>query len=513
MRSLLCLLLLTLPLVADDKITDPKLIVDAKILSEIKDRSQIMANLAYLSDTIGPRLTTSPNLEKANRWAEAKMTEYGLTNVHLEPWEAPIGWTRGTATMSLTSPIAKPLTVCSAGWSPGTPGPVTGPVVLFDVKTRKDLEQYKGKLKGAILLRGKPSKVAPVTDTNYGAGRRPNAPMPKDAPKEDEPKNPKPAETPKPPSDAESKDAENLQNELKDFYKNEGVACMLRDSAKPHGLLVTTGGFKEDNDRVTAKATVPSLFMTHEDYTLLYRIITEQKKVPEVTLEVTNTFTDGPVTVYNTVGELLGSEKPDEIVVLGAHLDSWDLARGTTDNGTGSCVILETARTLAAMAKAGHRPKRTLRFVLFTGEEQGLHGSKNYVKRHDSELAKTSAALVHDTGTGKVLNLHLMGRTAIVPILEPELLSLKAIGFEGLSLTSMSGTDHLPFEKAGVPGFPCKQEWDEYRFTHHTQSDTFDKAKPENLVQGAQVLALTAYRIADLPAMLPREKPKKDEKK
>jgi carboxypeptidase Q len=435
------------------------------------------------------------------------MKSYGLTNVKLEAWEVPIGWTRGTATAKLVEPREMALTVASAGWAPGTPdgAPRTLKVVSFDARSRKDLEQYRGTLKDAIVLRGKPTKVAPVTDTRYGGGvNRPSrdTPPPKDGADG----------KPQPPSEEEAKEFKALQEELSAFFKAEGVAAVFRDSGKPHGLLVTTGGFKEKDDRVSAVAPFPTLFVAHEHYAYLYRLIAEHKLAPTVTLQVTNTFSTGPVTAYNTVGELTGSEKPDEFVILGAHLDSWDLGMGTTDNGTGSSVILETARTLGALAKLGLRPKRTIRFCLFTGEEQGLHGSTHYVKQHKSELEKTSCALVHDTGTGKVLNIQLMGRTVLEPILGPELAALKAIGFEGVATTSSGGTDHLPFEAAGVPGFPCRQDMDEYRFTHHTQSDTLDKAKPENLVQGAQVLAVAAYRIADLPALLPREKPAKKEK-
>jgi carboxypeptidase Q len=288
------------------------------------------------------------------------------------------------------------------------------------------------------------------------------------------------------------------------------VAAVVRDAAKPHGLLVTTGGFKEDADRVTAKAVVPTIFMVHEHYAMLHRFATEEKPNVKVELNVSNQFSDGPVTVYNTVGEIAGAEKPDEMVIIGAHIDSWDLGSGTTDNGTGTSVVLEAARALGTLAKQGVKPKRTIRFALFSGEEQGLHGSKNYVKQHKQEHEKISAALVHDTGTGMVLNLRTMGRTAVLPVLTPELESLKSVGFEGVIAESSGGTDHLPFEAAGIPGFPCRQDIDEYRFTHHTQSDTFDKAKPENLVQGAQVLAVAAWRIANLDQLLTREKPPKE---
>ena len=197
----------------------------------------------------------------------------------------------------------------------------------------------------------------------------------------------------------------------------------------------------------------------------------------------------------------------DEIVVVGAHLDSWDLGSGTTDNGTGSCVTLEVARSLAKLAKEGHRPKRTIRFILFTGEEQGLHGSKQYCIRHKDEMAKHSLALVHDTGTGRVINFGVLGREEMRKALAPELTTLKAVNFEGLVSGGMGGgTDHASFNGVGVPGMACYQDADEYRYTHHTQSDTFDKAKHPNLIQGAQVMAVTATRVANFPTLMPRER-------
>jgi Zn-dependent M28 family amino/carboxypeptidase len=286
---------------------------------------------------------------------------------------------------------------------------------------------------------------------------------------------------------------------------------MLQDSGKPYELLNMTGSWrsqgpvaKDGGDRANAPEPMPSLFITHEHYALLYRLATRPEPAKtKVEVEITAKFVPGPITVYNTVGEIPG-EKADEFVVVGAHLDSWDLGQGTTDNGTGSCVVLEAARLLA---RSGVKPKRTIRFVLFTGEEEGLHGSRQYVARHKDEMPKTSVALVHDTGTGKVLGFGLQGRAAIQPIMEKELVSLKAVGFTGVTLRSLNGTDHQSFEAVGVPGFACAQDMDEYRLTHHTQADTFDKAKEPNLIQGAQVMAVTAMRVANLSDLLPRDRP------
>src|SRR5262249_11989694 len=193
-----------------------------------------------------------------------------------------------------------------------------------------------------------------------------------------------------------------------------------------------------------------------------------------VELEVSNTFVPGPLVVHNIVGEIRGKEKPEEFVVIGAHLDSWDLGQGTLDNGTGTSVVLETARLLA---RCGVAPKRTIRFVLFTGEEQGLHGSKVYVPRHKDEVPRASACIGHGRGTGKVIGLGWFGRPALRPILERELASLKEVGVTQPHARGFGGSDHVPFDRAGVPGAHCLQEIAGYRFAHHTQADTLEMAR------------------------------------
>lgn len=479
---------------------DSALGLDERILAISKDKPELISNLTYLSDIIGPRLTGSAALKRANDWTAEKMRSYGLENVRLEPYEIPVGWVRGTASARIVEPDnGRQLTVASAAWTPGTHGKVTGDVVIFRVTKREELAQFKGKLKNAIILRGPPANVAPITDLSYGAGQRRNPmgnPMGGNPPPKDRP------EGGTPPARGNFEQQRQLQQEIRDFLKAEGAAAFMQDSGKPHGLLVTGGSWR-GSERATPQDAVPSLFVAHEHYQLLYRLAQRKDAKTRVEIEVTNSFVPGPVTVYNTVGEIRGSEKPDEFVVLGAHLDSWDLGQGTTDNGTGSSVVLESARVLA---KSGVMPKRTIRFVLFSGEEQGLHGSRAYVARHKDELPKTSLAIVHDTGTGKVQAICTSGREVLKPLLEKELPFLKSLGVE-VSTATMGGSDHQSFETAGVPGFMFKQDWAEYRLTHHTQTDTLDKAKEADLIQGAQVMALTAMRVANRDGLLPRDKP------
>jgi hypothetical protein len=500
-------------------VNDPALNLDAKIIADAQKTSEIMKNLEYLSDVIGPRLTGSANVKRANEWTAEVMKSYGLSNVHLEPWEIPVGWERGTATMKLLDPDnGRSLMVAAAGWTPGTHGKIVADVVVINARTKADLEKYKGKLKGAVILRGEPQKIAPITDLSYPIGGGPRRKdTTKDGEKKDQPRKEEAKEAGKDPRPKNAGRAGMgfgdfaFRRELAEFIRTEGAAVMLQDSGKPYELLNMTGSWrsqgpvaKDGGDRANAPEPMPSLFITHEHYALLYRLATRPEPAKtKVEVEITAKFVPGPITVYNTVGEIPG-EKADEFVVVGAHLDSWDLGQGTTDNGTGSCVVLEAARLLA---RSGVKPKRTIRFVLFTGEEEGLHGSRQYVARHKDEMPKTSVALVHDTGTGKVLGFGLQGRAAIQPIMEKELVSLKAVGFTGVTLRSLNGTDHQSFEAVGVPGFACAQDMDEYRLTHHTQADTFDKAKEPNLIQGAQVMAVTAMRVANLSDLLPRDRP------
>jgi carboxypeptidase Q len=456
---------------------------DAQILSEVRDHSEAMANIEYLSDSIGPRLTGSPQLKQANDWTAAKFREYGLTNVHLEPWTIAHSWTRGTARARIISPAEHPLTIAAAGWSPGTNGAVRGPVVYFDAKTKEDFGKFHGKLKGAIVIYQEPESLSPPKPQN------PNAELirPMQAPP------PVKGQPAAPPPFAAQQEMGRARNE---FFKQEGVAVVLRDSNKPHGLLNMTGVGGEKFEI----GAIPTAFITGEGYRMLFRMQKHGKV--EVEIEMTNSFGDKPMDVYNTVAEIRGSEKPDEVVILGAHLDSWDLGTGSTDNGTGSMVVLEAAR---ALQKRDLKPKRTIRFALFSGEEQGLNGSRAYVAAHKDELPKISAALIHDTGTGRVISISLMRNYQDRELMEKVVAPLRSLGLLELSERWMTGSDHASFEEAGVPGFYCVQDPAQYFQTHHSQADTFDEAHEADLVEGAQVMAAWAYNVAQLPELLPRK--------
>jgi carboxypeptidase Q len=458
---------------------------DDKIISEVRDHNEIMSNLEYLSDMIGARLTGSENLKRANNWTRQKFADYGAANPHLESWTIAHTWGRDAARGSITSPAVHPLTIASYAWAPSTNGAVRGPVVYVKAQSLDDLVQYKGKLKGAIVISAEPALLPP-------AGQP--APNPMTIPYGDSivlvaPHRPGAQMMPGP-------GYREFIRARAEFFKNEGVLATLTDSGKPDGLLNMTGLGGRNYDI----APIPAAFVSSESYGLLWRLL--QRGPVEVELDLKNSIGDKPVAVYNTVAEIRGSEKPDETVLLGAHLDSWDLGTGTTDNGTGTTIVMEAAR---ALQKSGLRPKRSIRFVLFSGEEQGLNGSRAFVAAHKEELPKFSAALIHDIGTGRVISISLMRNYQDREIMDKVVAPLHSVGLLELSERWMTGSDHASFEEAGVPGFFCVQDPAQYFETHHSQADTFDQAHETDLVEGAQVMAVWAYNVAQLPDLLPRK--------
>src|ERR1700688_3446912 len=474
---------------------DPIGEMDTKILAQVKaDEPELKATLEFLSDHIGPRLTGSKKLDQASQGVLARFKQLGLANAHQKAWSIANRWTRGPATGRVFlsaeekpggAPTALNLTMATGGWSPATEGTVKGPVVGVAVDKVEDLQQYKGRLKGAIIVLNRPVELrAPQNPmlTPWGEETIPIA-----FPKSDKP--------------LDFTAYLKLRTAELTFFAEEKAAAVLIGSEKWFGLL---------NMSVSGQnyqpGMIPTAFISREDFMLLWRLMDSGSVPAEV--NIGGNFSGKPAEVYNTVAEITGSEKPDEVVIIGAHLDSWDLGTGATDNGTGSTAVLEAAR---ALKKSGVKPKRTIRFVLFTGEEQGLNGSKAYVTKHQDELKKISAVLVHDSGTGKVLTIGLMGnydaRETIDRVMHP-LARSKEIGLAEPTLRKEDGTDHVPFDEAGVPGFWCVQEIADYDKTHHSQADTLDRVRWDDLAEGAQVLAVFAYNVAELPELLPRKSSK-----
>ena len=431
--------------------TKPALV---KIAGEGMMDSHAFQYLTELSDDIGARVTGSPSERKAEEWGAAKMKAIGLENVHTEKYQLWRGWTRGTAQGELLEPIRRPLHVDAMGWTGSTPaGGAEGEVVavnLFDLDNEiKEVSRLKGKI-ALMVTRGQPKKDFMVI----------------------------------------------LFSDFGSFVKAAGKAGAIAvidgsSGVKNSGMNLThTGILGFDAD-----FAVPILSMTAEDQGQLERYVEGRKKV-SVRFNVQNTFSSGPVEAANVVGEIRGRENPEQLLVVGAHLDSWDLSEGATDNGTGSASVLGSAE---AIVRSGMRPRRTIRFVLFTGEEQGLDGSFAYIKQHQSEMPNHLGDLVLDEGQGPVKEFQLGGRDDLVSSFQPFAQSLSSIRSIPVNDKVEVGTDTLPFSIAGLPGINMDQDSPDYKYTHHSPADALEAVNPEVLAQNATVMALTAYWIADRP--------------
>jgi hypothetical protein len=452
--------------------TDARLAADTRaILGEVDRRSRLMENLEYLCDMIGPRLTGSPQMEEASRWTREKFREYGLANAHTEGWTIARSWGRVASSGRVVAPANQRLVLESAGWSRSTAGPVRGPVVFPTGRKPADLDRYRGKLRGAWVITEPVSVHLPPNPAVHGFTQAAGDEV------------------------TETTEEFDFHRAFEGLMAEEAAAGFLRDSDKEHGLLRMASA----SDDFTP-SRFPEAMLTTESYGLVWRLM---KRGPvEVEVDLRNEFSPGAVEVHNTVAELAGVEKPDEFVILGAHLDSWDLGTGATDNGAGAMAVLEAARALKA---SGVRPRRTIRFVLFAGEEEGRHGSLEYARAHAAELDRVSAVLIQDMGTGRTRTIALQGRYDLREVMDRAIAPFQEeLGLEELTMRRTGGTDHLSFQPYGVPAFAVRQELADYFKTHHTESDTFDKVYPADINQTAKVLAAWAYNVAMLPDRLPR---------
>ena len=447
---------------------------DRKIADEVRAHSELMKNLEYLTTQIGPRLTGSPQMQAASDWTLKRFKDYGI-DAHLETTEIPHGWTRGLETAEITSPIEKRIGIHAVGWSKGTMGDVSGEVMLLDIKTAAELAPYKGKLKGKIVMLRKPvdmAKLDPNPENAYDAVIAPPRGVP------------------------EERGSFRERRQLLEDVAAEEPALLVLDSGKIDSLFSMGGGFP-----AYTPTKVPMALLTHEDYDLLYRL--QQAGPVAMKFNLQDTSTDKPVPASITVAEIKGTEHPDERVIIGGHLDSWDLGQGALDNGTGAMATLEAARTLQAL---GWKPKRTITFILFTGEEQGSVGAKTYIKNHAAELGKIDAVLIHDTGTGKVFSIALENLWDTAPLMQEIYLPLQEV-FEMRSLSTryFGSSDHVPFLQKGVPAYFCVQLPAHYREAHHSQTDTFDKVIPDEINEGAALLAAWAWNVSEMPDALPHQ--------
>jgi carboxypeptidase Q len=453
------------------------------LIQQAMDRSEVMPNLQHLSDVIGPRLSGSPAMRRANQWTAERFRAYGLSAT-LEPYTFGVTWERGSAWLRLTTPFTRAITAHSWAWTEGTGGKtLAGPVVLTDLSTPESLAVYRDKVKGAWVL---PRAPFPVWNPD---GPEMTA---QDSSRREEQQRLR-AQLTADTSAAAVAARRQFTVDLPYILKAAGALGTLVDGSKEHGLMTMSGS----PNRV---APLPNLVISNEDYSLLARLIAAGT-TPRLEGRVENRLGQKPVQQWNTVAEIRGTELPGQVVILGAHLDSWDLGTGTTDNGTGSMVVLEAAR---AIAQSGLRPKRTIRFILFSGEEQGLLGSRAYAESHAATADSIQAVLVLDNGTGAITGQALQGRKDLEGLWKELLAPVARLDADSVRDANKMGTDHLSFLPYGVPGFNFDQLRRGYNHTHHSESDTYDKAVAGDLKQAAAVMAVTAWELASLPELLPR---------
>lgn len=450
----------------------------ARMIDEGTRRSHVAADLEYLLDVIGPRLTGSAAIRRANDWTAGKFREYGADSVALDPWKFGVGWTRGAMTLRMLAPQQRELLGVSWGWSPGTNGPLAGDVVLMDARTPQEFDKrFAGKLRGKWVLLGDAQPVVNAADPllTHDDSARQDSIVHALAPHN---------------STEQQFFAQRFW-----YAAREGVAGIVRDGGKQFGLFTMSGS-------PIAISPVPQIVVGNDTYAQMQRLVERHEQV-RIEADIKNSFTRDPLQQFNTVAEIRGSEHPDEFVLLGAHLDSWDLATGATDNGAGAIAVLEAARILEA---SGAKPKRSIRFVLFTGEEEGLLGSQAYAAEHAGEADHCQAVLVLDNGTGRITGMALQNRDELRDMWTSMLAPLSSLGPLAVRSGFKTGTDHLSFIQDGVPSFNYDQLTRGYDHTHHSQIDDFDHVVPRDIAQAATIMAVNAWQLADMDGLLPRGK-------
>ena len=442
----------------------------AKLVQEVGDHSQAYANLQEMTDTIGPRLTGSQKLRDAQAWAMKKLEGYGAVNVHEEGYDFGKPWFRGDASARLLNGNTQNLEIAQWAWTNGTNGPIKGEVALLEAKTLDELKAALPGLAGKIVL----------------SVSRPR------------------------PTEEERKNMEAWIKSYVEIMKGAKYAAVLMSSEKDNGFLTMSGS---PNPRWSG-STAPMAVISKEHANLIKRLIKEDGQHPQIELNLGGHIGDKPVQAYNVVAEIKGSTWPDQVVIVGGHQDSWDLATGATDNGTGTVVAMETIRAIKALGVA---PKRTIRCILFSGEEEGLLGSSAYAEAHKADMANIQAVLVDDMGTGQIQGWPDMNQEQWRGWLAQAMAPVNQLGCTQIGAFIQPGdTDHWPFYEQGVPAFAAIQDPVDYMtMTHHSQVDSLEHVNKEDLTQGAQCMAAAAWFFANTPDRVPHIEPAKkmDEKK
>ena len=541
-----------------------------RIRDEGMNRSQVMQTLSYLTDVIGPRLTNSPGMKRANEWTRDRLTAWGLQNAHLEAW-GPFGrgWTLKRFSAEVVEPQSIPLVAYPKAWSPGTKGMLVAEVVYVDATKEEELQKYKGRLRGKIVLTSPVREVKAHFDAEAARLTEKqlldlaNAPDPATRPP-----GRRGQQTP------EQRAAAAFAPKKLSFFQDEGAAMLVDPGRGDGGTIFVSGASVPQpapSAAVTPAATpargastagavtgarrtfrawdkdvprfAPQVVLSAEHYNRLVRMIGQGEKVSmSVNLEVE--FQDADLMGYNTIAEIPGGDLKDEVVMLGGHLDSWHGGTGATDNAAGVAVAMEAVRILKAL---NLQPRRTIRIALWSGEEQGLLGSRAYVKEHFGELVtpsptptppptdaesesqpaaaaaapasqarlltkpeyeKFSAYYNLDNGTGRIRGVFMQGNEAVRPLFRLWLQPFNDLGAQTLSLSNTGGTDHGSFDSIGLPGFQFIQDGLEYNTrTHHSTQDLYDRIQSDDMKQAASVMAAFIYQTAMRDEKLPRKPP------
>lgn len=497
-----------------------------RIRAEALERSQVMETARVLTDELGPRLSGSPAMKRANEWTRDRLAEWGLERARIEPFEFGSGWSYSRAEVRMLAPSVVPLPALPKAWTPGTSGTVRGAVARVDLATEADLEAQKGKLAGKIVLldSGRPDAEAE---------NRPGPIRTDDFERFDDDKL----------GDLVDFDVREPRREtfrerarkrhafgpkLAEYLVAEGVLATVELSSRDFGIL-RGGGESANRDRSRPRG-VAGVYLGREAYQRILRLL-EQKREVELELTVEASFHDDGTGAFNTLAEIPGRDRRSEIVLVGAHLDSWHGGTGATDNAAGAAVVMEAARILRAI---GAQPRRTIRVILWSGEEQGLVGSRAYVREHvadrpdptdPEELAlphglrretwpirprgehgRISAYFNLDNGGGRIRGIYTQGNVAVAPLFRDWLTPLADLGATTVTNESTRSTDHVPFDAVGVPAFQFIQDpLDYFPRTHHTNLDTYERLRREDLVQASIVLATFLLETANRDQLLPRK--------
>jgi hypothetical protein len=472
-----------------------------KFREEGGQHSHIMEVMSYLTDIYGPRLTNSPNAREAGDYVVKTLNAWGLANVHQETW-GPFGrgWSNESFEANEIAPRHFPLIAYPKAWTPGTNGAVTADAIYAKIEREEDFAFYRGRLRGMFVLTAAMRTVDAQWDPP--AHRLTDQELVDRA-------QPRP---PEPPPDKAAQDRQRKQQEfnakLLKFLTSEGAAAWLEPAPHDGGTLtVMAGGSRDPNDA----PVLPRVAVDIENYGRIFRTL--EKNIPvTLRINIANKFYDDNLDSFNTVAEIPGTDKADEMVMLGAHFDSWAAGDGATDNAAGSAVVMEAMRILKASSV---KMRRTVRLALWTGEEEGLLGSRAYVMQHFADRAsmqlkpdhaRLSAYFNVDNGTGKIRGIYLQSNEAARPIFQKWLEPFKPDGMTTLSARGTNGTDHVAFDEVGLPGFQFIQDPIEYETrTHHTNMDVYERIQAGDLKQMAVIVASFVYMTANADQLLPRK--------